>query len=75
MADHSEDWHTIVTFECRGLEPIEFHPGTSFSALSSASDTVFGVEGSDEPIDLSDADWAGYDEAGDESVGIYEFTS
>ena len=75
MAEHSENWHTIATFECRGLEPIEFHPGTSFTALSSASDTVFGAEGGSEEIDLSDNDWAGYDEAGDESVGIYEFSS
>ena len=73
MAAHSEDWHTIATFECRGLEPVEFHPGTSFVALASASDTIFGGEDAEEPLDLSDGDWAGYDEAGDESVGIYEF--
>ena len=50
-------------------------PGTSFSALSSASETVFGTEGGRDPIDLSEGDWADYDEAGDESVGIYQFQS
>ena len=73
MESHDRNWHTIATFECRGLEPVEFFPGTSFSALSSASDTIFGTEGDRDPIDLSDGDWAEYDEAGDESVGIYEF--
>ena len=38
-----EDWMTIARFECRGLEPCEFFPGTGFSALSSVSETVFGV--------------------------------
>eukprot|EP00806_Schmidingerella_arcuata_P003851 Macronucleus_4492.p1 GENE.Macronucleus_4492~~Macronucleus_4492.p1 ORF type:complete len:168 (+),score=33.81 Macronucleus_4492:1-504(+) len=75
MAEHSEQWLTIATFECRGLEPAEFFPGTSFSALSSASDTMFGAEGGRDPIDLSDGDWADYDEDGEESVGIYEFSS
>ena len=73
--DQSEGWQTIVRFECRGLEPCEFFPGTGFSALSSVSETVFGTQGGGEPIDLSEGDWADYDEDAEESVGIYSFSS
>ena len=66
---------SIARFECRGLEPCEFFPGTGFCALSSVSETVFGTEGGKDPIDLSEGDWAEYDEDGDEAVGIYEFAS
>ena len=57
------------------MEPVQFMPGTEFSALSSASDTVFGSAAGKEPIDLTEGDWAEYDEEGEESVGIYEFQS
>ena len=42
----------------RGVELIEFKAGGNFQAKSTASDTEFT------DIDLSDKDWAGYDEAG-----------
>ena len=74
-ADQNEEWHTIAKFECRGLEPVEFFPGTGFSALSSVSETVFGTQGGKEEIDLSEGDWAEYDEEAGEAVGIYEFKS
>ena len=67
------DWKKIATFECRGIEFVEFLPEHGFSALSSVSETVFGEAGGEEPIDLTEGDWAGYDEEADESVGIYEF--
>ena len=57
------------------MEPCEFFPGTGFSALSSASDTVFGTQGGRDPMDLDEGDWADYDEDADESVAIYEFSS
>ena len=72
-SDEELAWVTIVTFECRGLEPVEFYPGTSFIAHSAASETVFGSV--DAGIDLSGADWADYDETGDESVCIYQLES
>ena len=73
--NQNQEWATIATFECRGLEPEQFFPGQEFSALSSVSDTVYGTEGNKDPIDLSEGDWADYDEQADESVGIYEFHS
>ncbi len=57
------------------MEPVEFFPGQEFSALSAVSETVFGTAGGKDPIDLSDGDWADYDEDAEESVGIYEFSS
>ena len=64
---------TIATFECRGLEPCEFLPNTGFSAMSSVSDSGFGELAGKDPIDLSEGDWADYDEDAEEDVGIYEF--
>ena len=71
--DQNEQWQTIARFECRGLEPCEFFPGTGFSAISSASVTVYGTEGGKDPIDLSEGDWAEYDEEAEEELGIYSF--
>ena len=73
--DQNGQWQTVAKFECRGMEPCEFFPGTGFSALSSASDTVFGTQGGRDPMDLDEGDWADYDEDADESVAIYEFSS
>ena len=36
---------------------------------------MFGAEVGDEVIELMDGDWAGFDEAANETVGIYEFKS
>ena len=33
--DQNQQWQTLARFECRGLEPCEFFPGTGFSALAS----------------------------------------
>ena len=70
----NEEWQPIATFECRGAELIEFFPGTSFSGRG-LKDTPFGTAGGEEPLDLQEGDWAGYDEDADESVGVYEFKS
>ncbi len=49
----------MAKFECRGVDIVEFKAGDGFIAKSTAS-------GEDETqitdIDLSDKDWAGYDE-------------
>ena len=54
-----------MTFECRGIDLIEFLPGDAFSAASAASEAVFGSADGGEPVDLKEGDWAGYDEEGD----------
>ena len=75
--DQNEEFQTIAVFECRGIELSEFFPETCFSAKSNVSEATFGKNSQDgEPIDMTtERDWAGYDEDGEESVGIYSFES
>uniref|UniRef100_A0A1A9WHD1 Uncharacterized protein n=1 Tax=Glossina brevipalpis TaxID=37001 RepID=A0A1A9WHD1_9MUSC len=60
---------TIVVFDCRGAEPIEFSPRSGWIVQSSGSGEVF------ENVDLSDDDWVEYDQKNRTSVGIYQFAS
>ncbi|XP_055390297.1 UPF0587 protein CG4646 [Condylostylus longicornis] len=65
--DDSGKFKTIVTFDCRGAEPVEFSPQTGWIAKSVENGQVF------EDIDLSEDDWADYDEKNKSAVGISEF--
>jgi|UniRef100_A0A7S4LER7 hypothetical protein len=56
----------IGTFECRGCELVKFLPRSGWEASSTKSDTSF------DDIDLTEGDWADYDERGNESVMISE---
>jgi len=67
---------TIVTFDCRGLEPVDFDPrdGWKIKGYKEIEDgegeetsTVF------EDVDLSDKEWADYDEKSGEATCISEF--
>ena len=71
----SEQWGALATFDCRGLEPVQFFPGDHFIAEGIESETMFGRDFSEEAIELMDNMWAGYDEAADESVSIMDFES
>eukprot|EP00597_Dinobryon_sp_UTEXLB2267_P002109 CAMPEP_0170059712 /NCGR_PEP_ID=MMETSP0019_2-20121128/1902_1 /TAXON_ID=98059 /ORGANISM="Dinobryon sp., Strain UTEXLB2267" /LENGTH=152 /DNA_ID=CAMNT_0010265061 /DNA_START=50 /DNA_END=508 /DNA_ORIENTATION=+ len=62
-ADNAGKYVTILVLECRGIEPTSCIPGEDFSAETSGG-TVFSN------IDLSDGDWAEYDEENDASVSI-----
>uniref|UniRef100_A0A452FRQ7 CXXC motif containing zinc binding protein n=1 Tax=Capra hircus TaxID=9925 RepID=A0A452FRQ7_CAPHI len=62
----NEKFKTIVEFECRGLEPVDFQPQAGFAAEGVESGTVFS------DINLQEKDWTDYDEKAQESVGIYE---
>ena len=42
-------------------------------AVGEESEKPFGVDVGEEPIELMEGDWAGFDEDGDCSIGIYEF--
>uniref|UniRef100_A0A4X1WCB5 CXXC motif containing zinc binding protein n=2 Tax=Artiodactyla TaxID=91561 RepID=A0A4X1WCB5_PIG len=64
----NEKFKTIVEFECRGLEPVDFQPQAGFAAEGVESGTVFS------DINLQEKDWTDYDEKAQESVGIYEVT-
>lgn len=59
---------SIVTFDCRGIEPIEFQPSEGWKAKVEESGSVFDV-------DLSEKEWVDYDEKIKNSVGISEFES
>lgn len=58
---------TIVVFDCRGIEPVEFSPRSGWIAKGVENGQIF------EDIDLSDDDFADYDEKNKQSVGITEF--
>ena len=74
MADNN-GFKTIVTFDCRGVEPVEFSPRNGWKCKGykedeegegSTTGTVF------EDVDLSDLEWADYDEKSEESTCISE---
>lgn len=44
----SEEFQTIVKFECRGTEPVEFQPTGDWKCQSALSNTMFTK------VDLSD---------------------
>lgn len=71
----SEEWGDLASFECRGLEPVQFFPGDNFTAMGIESETMFGQGFSEEAVELMDKMWAGYDEEADESVSIMDFES
>uniref|UniRef100_A0A665VK59 CXXC motif containing zinc binding protein n=1 Tax=Echeneis naucrates TaxID=173247 RepID=A0A665VK59_ECHNA len=67
-AEDNEIFKTMVQFECRGLEPVDFQPQAGFAAEGAESGTPFPE------INLLEKDWTDYDEKTKESVGIYEVT-
>lgn len=62
-AAQSGKWVTVLGFECRGLEPTAWIAGIDFDAVSTGG-TSF------KEVDLSDKEWAEYDEENDLSVSI-----
>uniref|UniRef100_A0A1A8ADU9 uridine/cytidine kinase n=1 Tax=Nothobranchius furzeri TaxID=105023 RepID=A0A1A8ADU9_NOTFU len=67
-AEDNETFKTMVQFECRGLEPVDFQPQAGFAAEGAESGTPFPE------VNLLEKDWTDYDEKVSESVGIYEVT-
>lgn len=68
-ADDVGKFKTIVAFDCRGVEPIEFSPRTGWIVHSAENGQKF------EDVDLCEDDWVEYDQKNKVSVGIYEFAS
>ncbi|XP_054272433.1 CXXC motif containing zinc binding protein [Macrosteles quadrilineatus] len=68
-AEKCRHFSPLVTFDCRGLEPIEYNPGMGWIAKAEESGTCF------RDIDLGEKEWVDYDEKGQQSVGVYEFES
>ncbi|EFA01755.2 UPF0587 protein CG4646-like Protein [Tribolium castaneum] len=67
--EDQDKFKTIVVFDCRGIEPVEFTPGEGWVAKIEESGKVFN------DVDLNDAEWVEYDDKIKESVGIYDLQS
>lgn len=61
----SGEYVPFVGFDCRGLEPVAWHPEGGYRVTSAGETAVF------EDVELND-DWADYDEDGSQSVGVYQ---
>lgn len=68
-ADDAGKFKTIVAFDCRGVEPVEFSPRTGWLVKSADNGQAF------DEVDLSEDDWVEYDNKNKVSIGIYEFES
>ncbi|GBP71226.1 UPF0587 protein CG4646 [Eumeta japonica] len=60
---------TIVIFDCRGIEPVEFAPKSGWIVESEDNGRKF------EDVDLTEKEWVEYDDKNNTSVGVYEFES
>ncbi|RWS13198.1 UPF0587 protein C1orf123-like protein [Dinothrombium tinctorium] len=64
--EDSNEFKTIVVFDCRGVEPTDFSPRIGFTAEAVDSNTKF------DNINLEENEWVDYDEESKSSVGIYD---
>lgn len=68
-SDDQNSFKTIVTFDCRGMEPTDFSPSEGWIAKAEESGKIFT------DINLSEKEWVEYDEKSQQSVGVYELES
>lgn len=75
----SGKFKTIVAFDCRGMEPVDFSPRNGWSCSGykvDEDDEDSGQTGSTfNDVDLADGEWADYDEKIEESTMISELKS
>lgn len=64
-ADNSGEFVAVLALECRGIEITKWHPSFDFDV-----ETAGGFRYDHEKVDLSDREWAEYDEENDLSVSI-----
>lgn len=67
-SEHAGNFVPVLAFECRGLEPYAFHCLGDEFVVESEGGVKF-----DSDVDLSDGDWAEYDEDNDAAVSISDF--
>ncbi|GAB6022155.1 hypothetical protein CHUAL_006293 [Chamberlinius hualienensis] len=65
VAGEVEDFCSIITFDCRGVEPVDFSPRVGWTAKAAESSTIF------KDVSLTEKEWVDYDEKTHTSVGIY----
>ncbi|KAI8969062.1 hypothetical protein BDF20DRAFT_827477, partial [Mycotypha africana] len=63
-AENSGKFQQIAQFDCRGMELVDFQPKEPWSAKGLETNSVF------EDIDLTEGEWADYDEKAGEPVAI-----
>ncbi|CAM9387385.1 unnamed protein product [Choristocarpus tenellus] len=61
--EQSGEFVPILAFECRGLEPVRWHPSTDFTVISEGGETF-------EDVDLIEGDWSDYCEASAAPISI-----
>eukprot|EP00007_Cunea_sp_BSH-02190019_P001434 CAMPEP_0174245518 /NCGR_PEP_ID=MMETSP0417-20130205/39458_1 /TAXON_ID=242541 /ORGANISM="Mayorella sp, Strain BSH-02190019" /LENGTH=138 /DNA_ID=CAMNT_0015325313 /DNA_START=47 /DNA_END=460 /DNA_ORIENTATION=+ len=52
--DDSGRWAPVITFDCRGIEPVEFIPGMGFTGKHPKSGTEFELDLSDDYAEFDD---------------------
>jgi len=67
--EHVNKFAKLAVIDCRGLEPVDFDPRSGWTAQGVESGSKF------EDIDLTEGDWAEYDEKAGEPVGISNIES
>ena len=66
--DQNDTFQSIAAFECRGIQPYEFHILGDEFVVESEGGKIF-----EEDVDLSEGDWGDYDEENDLAVGVNDF--
>ncbi|XP_077284949.1 UPF0587 protein CG4646 isoform X2 [Arctopsyche grandis] len=56
LSGDSGKFKTIVVFECRGIEPVDFSPRKGWNVVSEENGTKFN------DVDLTEKEWVEYDE-------------
>lgn len=67
LEDDAGKFKGIVTFDCRGIEPLDFDPRSGFIVKSLDGGITF------EDVEIEDGDWSDFDEKLSCSVSISEF--
>lgn len=65
----SGSFKSLVSFDCRGIEPVEFDPRSGYLVKCSENGQKF------EDVEIEDGDWTEYDDKNKNSVSISEFKS
>jgi hypothetical protein len=60
---------TFITFDCRGMEPIEFDPRGGYKVKAIENGSTF------DDVEIESGDWSDYCEKNKNSVSISEFRS
>ncbi|CAD7952536.1 unnamed protein product [Amoebophrya sp. A25] len=64
---NSGNWQDVIAFECKGAEPVKYHATEGYTVVTQKGEHIPDVE-------LTEGeDWCGYDQAIQDSIGVYNF--